>query len=264
MWSVSFAVCTALTLTTVGSARAEQISVPGTGDGMEMLRAVAAAYVSDNPGTSIVVPPSSGSGGGVIAVAQDKALLGRIAVPLSASEEAAGISAVSIVRLPLSFYAHASAGVSELTSAQLAEIFDGRRTNWTQLGGADLKIKVVRREEKDSTLVILRTTLPGWKELRFTDRSKLAVTTQDSLDTVRQTEGAIGFGPFSETRGHGFIVFKVDGKFPTDPDYPSFNRLRLIYKPATLTPEATKFIAFAKSEKAQQFYSNFGGVPETE
>ena len=264
MRSFSFAACIALTLTSAGLARAEQINVPGTGDGMEMLRAVAAAYVSDNPGTSIVVPPSTGSGGGIIAVSQDKSVLGRIAVPLSASEEATGINAVSIVRLPLCFYAHSSVGVSELSSKQLAGIYDGTITNWKDVGGSDLKIKVVRREEKDSTLVVLRTTLPGWKELKFTDRSKLAVTTQDSLDTVRQTEGAIGFGPFSEARAHGFIIFRVDGKYPTDTDYKSFNRLRLIYKPATVTREAKKFIEFAKSEKAQQLYSSFGGVPETE
>ena len=264
MRPLPFTTCIALTLTIVTLARAEQISVPGTGDGMEMLRAVAAAYAADNLGTSIVVPPSTGSGGGVIAVAQDRAPLGRIAVPLSTSEEAAGLTAVTIVRLPLAFYAHPSAGVSELTSAQLVGIYDGTIANWKEVGGANLRIKVVRREEKDSTLVVLRSTLSGWKDLKFSDRSKLAVTTQDSLDSVRQTEGAIGFGPFSETRGYGFIVFRIDGKYPTEPDYPSFNRLRLIYKPATVTPEAKKFIEFAKSPKARQMYMDFGGVPDTE
>lgn len=259
-----FATAVALTLSFAGSAAADPMSVPGTGDGIEMLRAVAAAYAADNPGASIVVPPSTGSGGGVIAVAQDKAVLGRIAVPLSASEEAAGINSVSIVRLPLAIYAHPSAGVTQLTADQLAGIYDGTITNWKEVGGADLRIKVVRREEKDSTLVVLRATLPRWKDLNITDKSKLAVTTQDSLETVRQTEGAIGFGPFPETRGLGFIIFRIDGKFPTDPDYPSFNRLRLIYKNATITPAAQKFIEFAKSAKAKQMYVSFGGVPETE
>jgi phosphate transport system substrate-binding protein len=254
----------ALTLTFAGSVRAEQINMPGTGDGMEMLRAVAAAFAADNPGLSVVVPPSTGSGGGVIAVAQERATLGRIAVPLSASEEAAGLSSVSIVRLPLAIYAHPSAGVSEITSEQLADIYDGTITSWKDVGGADLRIKVVRREEKDSTLVVLRATLPGWKDLKFTEKSKLAVTTQDSLDTVRETEGAIGFGPFSETRGLGLTVFRVDGKYPTDRDYPSFNRLRLIYKQTTVTPAARKFIEFAQSPKARQMYVSFGGVPETD
>ena len=264
MRSLPFATAIALTLTFAGTATADPMNVPGTGDGIEMLRAVAAAYAADNPGASIVVPPSTGSGGGVIAVSQEKAILGRIAVPLSASEEAAGLNSVSIVRLPLAIYAHGSARVSELTSAQLAGIYDGTITNWKEVGGPDLRIKVVRREEKDSTLVVLRATLPGWKNLTLTEKSKLAVTTQDSLDSVRQTEGAIGFGPFSETRGHGFIIFRIDGKDPTEPDYPSFNRLRLIYKSATVTPEAKKFIEFAKSAKAKQMYVSFGGVPETE
>ena len=265
MRSLTLGIAVAATLTLISvPASAQPINVPGTGDGIEMLRAVAAAYAADNSGVSIVVPPSTGSGGGVIAVAQDRAILGRIAVPLSASEEAAGLHSVSIVRLPLAIYAHASAGVSALTSQQLVGIYDGTITNWKDVGGADLRIKVVRREEKDSTLVVLRATVPGWKDLKITDKSKLAVTTQDSLDTVRQTEEAIGFGPYSEARGHGYIIFRLDGKYPTDADYPSFNRLRLIYKKATVTPTAHKFIEFAKSPKARQMYTSFGGVPDLE
>jgi len=243
---------------------AEQILVPGTGDVIELLRAVAAVFASDHPDVSIVVPPSTGSGGGVISVSQDKAVLGRIAVPLSATEEATGLTSVPIVRLPLAIYAHPSAGVTALSAKQLVGIYDGTITNWKEVGGSNLRIKVVRREDVDSTLVILRATLPGWKDLRITDRSKTAVTTQDALETVLATEGAIGFGPFSEVRDQGLTIFRMDGKHPVESDYPSFNRLRLIYKPANVTPNARKFIEFAKSEKARSMYSSFGGVPEVE
>ena len=41
-------------------AGASELSVVGTGDGIELLRALGAAYSADNPQTAILVPPSIG------------------------------------------------------------------------------------------------------------------------------------------------------------------------------------------------------------
>ena len=66
-----------------GVAAAAELPVVGTGDGMELLRALGAAYTADNPKTQVVVPPSIGSGGGIAAVGSEKEVLARIARPLS-------------------------------------------------------------------------------------------------------------------------------------------------------------------------------------
>ena len=102
-----------------------------------------------------------------------------------------------VFRLPAAFFVHRVAGVSGLTSAQLADIYRGKITNWRDVGGADLRIRVVRREDQDSTLLVLRQSMPGWKDLVITEKSKTAVTTQDCSNTVKEVEGAIGFGPFT-------------------------------------------------------------------
>ena len=88
--------------------------------------------------------------------------------------------AVSIVRVPTVFFAHASVRITDLTAHQTAEIFAGNIKSWAEVGGPDLRIRVVRREEADSTLQVLRATMPDWKDLVFTDRSKTAVTTQEA------------------------------------------------------------------------------------
>ena len=145
---------------------AGDLSVVGTGDGIDLLRALGAAYTADHPETNVIVPPSIGSGGGIAAVGSDKEVLARIARPLSDSEKEAGLIATPVFRLPSAFFVHRSAGVSGLTNAQLADIYRGKITNWREVGGADLRIKVVRREDQDSTLLVLRQSMPGWKELR--------------------------------------------------------------------------------------------------
>ena len=180
------------------SVHAGDLSVVGTGDGIDLLRALGAAYTADHPETNVIVPPSIGSGGGVAAVGSDKEVLARIARPLSDSEKEAGLVATPVFRLPSAFFVHRSAGVSSLTSAQLADIYRGKITNWREVGGADVRIKVVRREDQDSTLLVLRQSMPGWKDLAITEKSKTAVTTQDCIDTVKEVPGAIGFGPFTQ------------------------------------------------------------------
>jgi phosphate transport system substrate-binding protein len=242
-------------------AGATELSVVGTGDGIELLRVLGAAYTADNPETVVIVPPSIHSSGGIAAVGSNKEVLGRIARPLSDSEKAAGLISVPVFRLPSALYVHPSTGVTQLSAKQLAGIYSGAVSNWRDVGGNDLRIKVVRREDVDSTLNVLRATMPGWKDLAITEKSKTATTTQDAVDTVRAVEGAIGFGPYSTGLETDLVVLKIDGKHPTNLDYPSAVTLLLIYKQATITPEARHFIEFFKTMKARTLLASMGGVP---
>ncbi len=138
-----------LTVMSLSSLQAADLSVVGTGDGIDLLRALGAAYTADHPDTNVIVPPSIGSGGGVAAVGSNKEVLARVARPLSDSEKEAGLIATPVFRLPSAFFVHRSAGVSSLTNAQLADIYSGKVTNWRDVGGQDMRIKVVRREDQD-------------------------------------------------------------------------------------------------------------------
>jgi phosphate transport system substrate-binding protein len=82
------------------SAHAGELSVVGTGDGIDLLRALGAAYTADHPETNVIVPPSIGSGGGIAAVGSNKEVLARAARPLSDSEKEAGLVATPVFRLP--------------------------------------------------------------------------------------------------------------------------------------------------------------------
>ena len=245
-------------------ARASELPVVGTGDGIELLRALGAAYSADNPDVSVLVPPSIGSGGGLAAVGGDKEVLARVARPLTDSERALGLIATPMFRLPSAFFVHRGANVANVSARQLVDIYAGRIVNWAEVGGADMRIKVVRREEADSTLTVLRQSMPGWKDLAITEKSKTAVTTQDCVNTVKDVEGAIGFGPYTKALEMELVVLRIDSKYPTDLDYPSAVTVSLVHKQATVTPDAAKFIAYVKTAKAKTLLSSMGGVPARE
>jgi phosphate transport system substrate-binding protein len=129
------------------------------------------------------------------------------------------------------------------------------------VGGADLRIRVVRREDADSTLTGLRAGMPGWKDLVITDKSKMATTTQEAIETVRNVPGTIGFGPFSRTLEKGMTVLKIDGRYPSDPQYPSSVELALIYKEPMAVPHAKQFIDFVATPKARSIVASMGNIP---
>ncbi|MDH3236386.1 MAG: substrate-binding domain-containing protein [Alphaproteobacteria bacterium] len=245
-------------------ASADQYRVVGTGDGMDVLTALSSAYMADNPGSIVVIPPSIGSGGGIAAVGTEKEVLGRIARPLSPTERQLGLVETPVFRLSSAIYVHPSVGITGLTSGQLRDIYAGEITNWSEVGGDDLRIKIVRREEADSTLLVLRQSMPGWDRLEITERSKMALTTQDSIEIVRNVRGALGFGPFTRLLEAELKVLTIDGRHPTNPHYPSAVTVSYIHKKTTVTPEATAIIAYARSSKAIALLQSIGAVPVVE
>src|SRR5262245_19096561 len=73
----------AVPLAVIGlNANAGDLSVVGTGDGIDLLRALGEAYTADHPDANVIVPPSIGSGGGISAVGSNKDVLVRAARPL--------------------------------------------------------------------------------------------------------------------------------------------------------------------------------------
>ncbi|MGH6767504.1 MAG: PstS family phosphate ABC transporter substrate-binding protein [Xanthobacteraceae bacterium] len=238
-----------------------KLSVVGTGDGLDVLRAIAVAFSRENRSIQVLVPPSIHSRGGIVAVASGREILGRVARKLTPAEAAIGIVYKPVFRLPAAFYAHPTVGVSSVSTRQIADMYSGRITNWSQVSGIDQRVRVVRREEPDSTFSVLRETMPGWRDLVVTERSKVATTTQDSIETVREVPGAIGFGPFSKNLEQGTVVLKIDGNYPTDPKYPSSIELALIYIEKNMTPESRAFMAFVESRKARATIEGLGSVP---
>ncbi|EAV41128.1 hypothetical protein SIAM614_01926 [Stappia aggregata IAM 12614] len=226
-----------------------------------MLQEIGVGFTEKYPDINLEIPPSIGSGGGIAAVSSGTERLGRVARALKDSEVEYGLVYLPIAKIPSAIFTHPSTGVEAVTSDELVRLYTGEITNWSELGGADLRVRLVRREDADSTLQVLRATMLGWTDLEFSPRSKTALTTQDSISSAREVEGAIAFGPYSKPLEDGLTVLKIDGHHPTDPEYPSSVTLALIYKEGTLDEDMKAFIDYAQSGQAHTLISNYGGVP---
>lgn len=86
---------------------------------------------------------------------------------------------------------HPSNPIADLTAAQLRTIWQGRAANWNLLGGPDLPLTVVARDETSSAAAVIQSMVLG--DRRVTRAARLATTSQAVIDIVSADPGAIGY-----------------------------------------------------------------------
>lgn len=85
-------------------------------------------------------------------------------------------------------------GVDNLTTEQVAKIFNGEITNWNQVGGSDKSIQVISREDGSGTRECfdnaMKATVSGWS---LKDGAVNCQSTGTVITQVQATEGSIGY-----------------------------------------------------------------------
>ena len=140
------------------------------------------------------------------------ALTAYLPPDLSGSTPNVPLWATPIGQTGIAIVVHPSNAVANLTAAQLRSILQGRIANWQMLGGADLPLTVIARDEGSSTASIIQTIVLGD---RLTTRAAwLALTDEAVIALVSATPGAIGYVSVGFLNDNVKVV-PVDGILPT-------------------------------------------------
>ncbi|MBU0485613.1 MAG: substrate-binding domain-containing protein [Proteobacteria bacterium] len=256
--SVLFLFC----LSVVSAPAADHVlEIPGTGDSQTLLRILDKEFEKSNPDIEVVIPESIGSGGGVKAVAYEKAELGRVARPLQKKEERYGLAYQVFAYSPVVFVANPSVtGVNNITPAQVVGIYNGTIDNWRQLGGRDQKIYVISREPGDSSRMILEKKVPGFSQISEL-AGKVIFKSPETVDAVIKHPDTICYAPLSSVLKEGLVILKYEGFDPiTGKDYPLFNPMGLVWK-GELSEPAARFKKYLFSKEAVAIIRDFGAIP---
>ena len=157
---------------TVQPVKAEVMEIPGTGANEFLLKKLAEAFNRENPGDTVVIPPSVGSSGGIRLVGEDERILGRVARSLKKEEAKYGLTYLVFAKDPVVFVVSSRVGVNDLTVQQLIDIYTGKIENWQQVGGQNHPVRLLVREPEDSSLLIIKKHLAPFKDLEFSDKAK--------------------------------------------------------------------------------------------
>ena len=106
-------------------------------------------------------------------------------------------------------------GVTNLTTAQLKSIYSGSITNWSQVGGPNLKIVVVSRPASSGTRATFQKYVLGGPEAVTGPSSLVSDSTGTVATEVQQTDGALGYITLGAAQKLSLTPLSLDGNAPT-------------------------------------------------
>jgi phosphate transport system substrate-binding protein len=150
-----------------GPVRAETVSIAGSGGMIPLLTALATAYMKRHPHDRIEVNPGSlTQSGGIMAVKNGAIDIGMSARNLTDREKDESIEAVLIAKVAAEVAVHRNVTVRHLTARQLCDIYEGKISNWQEVGGHNAKIVVLTRPDSDSTKEAFRAGIACFRTLQ--------------------------------------------------------------------------------------------------
>jgi phosphate transport system substrate-binding protein len=175
--------------------------------------------------------------------------------------EAKNLTATIVAKDGIAVVVNPSNKVSDLTTDQVRDIFNGKITNWKEVGGISAPITVVSREAGSGTRSSFEQIITGIN-------LKKDALIQDSNGTIRETvaNDANSVGYVS----HGLINEKIKPLKVDDQDCNTENIISGKYKlvrpifllvKGTLEGETKNFIDYILSDEGQQMIKSKGLLP---
>ncbi|MBV9616677.1 MAG: substrate-binding domain-containing protein, partial [Ktedonobacteraceae bacterium] len=152
-------------------------------------------------------------------------------------------------------------GVTNLTSAQIKEIYTGKATNWNQVGGPNLPIVVISRPAGSGTRVTFQQFVLGGTPESVSGSSHLTESTTGAVQkAVAQTAGAIAYLAVS---GIGSMkAISIDGIAESDANVQNntykFWNVEHMYTKGAATGLAQALIDYMTSPTAKQLAKGLG------
>jgi phosphate transport system substrate-binding protein len=235
------------------------IIIAGSTSVQPFIEKLADIYIARHPGVSINVQ-GGGSTAGIQATINNTCTIGASSRNLKANEKV--LNEYPMCYDGISVIVHRTNPVGNLTLAQIRDIFTGKITNWQDLGGENMKIIAVTREEGSGTRGAFEEMIMHKEAISD------ACLVQDSNGAVREI---IALTP----QGIGYIsaglvddrikALSIDGIYPSFEniacgDYELIRPFLLLTKgePSGLTRE---FIDFILSADAQKTLKSVGLIP---
>ena len=231
---------------------------------MEEVIGVLSEQFQADTGVSVTYNPT-GSGAGIEAVSNGSCDIGLASRALKDEEKEGGLTETIVALDGIAVIVNGENSVTDLSLEQIASIYTGEVTDWSEFGSESGTIAVIGRESGSGTR-------DGFESI--TDTEDKCVLNQELsstgavIEAVRTTPGAIGYASLSAVEGQeGITVLTVGGVAPSEETV--LDGTYQIQRPfvfATRTDEALSdaaqaFFDFATSEDANALIEGAGAVP---
>ncbi len=237
---------------------ATPLTFAGTGVSLEITRILAKQFQKTHPEIKINVPASIGSSGAIHGAADGAITVGMVSRPLKKQEKKLGLTVIAIAKTPIAFAVHPSVPDNNITSAQLLDIYQGKKTQWRD----SQEIIVLTREPGDSSILILENKISGFKQVYADSQKDKRWTTlykdqqmNQRLEKTPLTLGIADVGTITaEKKLSSIKTLKFNGTAPTIENvakgkYPLVKNLYFVVDPGKISPDTQEFIKFVRSRE---------------
>ena len=218
--------------------------------------------VGGDAGTISCIGREAGSGTGIEAAANGTADIGLSSRALTEEETASGLVGTEVALDGIAVIVNADSPVADLSVEQIAQIFTGEITNWSELGGADAEIAVFGREAGSGTR-------DGFESITGTEEACVYqneyTSTGEVVAGVASNPNAIGYASLSAV-DESVVAVEVNGVAPSeatvaDGTYEIQRPFVMVTKEGTQLSEAAQaFLDFAMSADAAEIIAVAGAV----
>ena len=238
------------------------VATDGSTSMEKVIGALGEVFMDENSGVTFTYNPT-GSGSGIASVEGGMCDIGLSSRHLKDEEKSKGLKETVLALDGIAVVVNTANGIEDLTMEQIADIYTGKITNWSKVGGKDGEIVVIGREAGSGTR-------DGFESITGTEeKCKLKqelTSTGDVMATVKSNENAIGYVSLASV-DNSIKVLSVGGVLPSastvlDGTYVIQRPFVLVTKEgATLSKQAQAFYDYALSEDAKEVITNAGVVP---
>ena len=240
------------------------VSTNGSTSMEKVIGILSEQFMADNSGVSVTYDPT-GSGAGIEAASNGSADIGLSSRALKDEETAGGLTGTTVALDGIAVIVNAGSKVEDLSVEQIAQIFTGEITDWSEVGGEAGTISCIGREAGSGTR-------DGFESITNTmDACKLdqeLTSTGGVLEAVAGNPNAIGYASLSAVEGKDTIkALTVGGVACTeetvlDGSYAIQRPFVLVTRTGeALSPAAQAFFDFATSSAANDLIKSAGAVP---
>lgn len=204
----------------------------------------------------------TGSGAGIEAVLAGNVDIGLSSRALKPEEEEKGAVGHTVALDGVAIVVNPASGVEDLSVEQIAQIFKGEITNWSELGGEDAEIAVLGREDGSGTRSAFEEIVGVDGACKYTNEYS---STGDVIGNVASNPNAIGYASLSAV-DETVKAVKVggvecseatikDGSYEIQRPF-----LMVTLEGAELSPAAEDFLNYATSADVAEYIAAAGAV----
>jgi phosphate transport system substrate-binding protein len=250
-----------------------RVSAKGTGQENEQ---ILSTRVNNRP-TEVLVA-AHGSSTGFKALAAGQADIWASSRPVKPSEaeqfraraDLTALESEHVIAIDgLAILVHPSNPVSQMNIDTLGQIFSGQISNWSELGGRDLPIRLYARDDQSGTWDTFKSLVLG-KHYVLDGNAKRYESNDQLSDDVSRDPSGIGFSGLASVRNSKVLAIS-EGNAPAlrpnqltvaSEDYPLSRRLFMYTTGDRIPPLGAGLIEFSLGPKGQTLVAESGFVSQ--